>query len=143
MNQCSNSTDVLASWTDNNNYSKGIGDTLKNKNKLNVMKRNYYKVPHKLHSMNLHVVSIAIYSYLARGSEDFNPSVGTIATALNISKTTVVKYIKQLKSSNMLVIVTPGREKVTTKYAFTDQSIWKQIETEEFFGPKVINPETE
>lgn len=97
---------------------------MKNKNKLNALRKGYFKLPNKIVDMNLSAVALALYSYLAKNSEEFNPSVKTMANALNISKGTVIKYLQELKDRNIIKVIEIGRERVTTKYEFVDVKEW-------------------
>jgi DNA-binding transcriptional regulator LsrR (DeoR family) len=57
--------------------------------------------------------------------EDFNPSVGVIAKTLKISKTTVIKYLTELKNRNIIRVIQPGGEHTITKYEFVHLDEWK------------------
>ena len=106
---------------------------MRNKNQLNSMKRNYFKVPCKIYEMGLSLTAIGIYTYLAKQSEEFNPAISVISRSLGISKNTVIKYIKELKDRNILMVVQPGAENLITKYAFVHHKDWvgvAKIETE-------------
>lgn len=98
---------------------------MRNKNKLNALKKAYFKVPNKIMEMGLSSTAIALYSYLAKQPEDFNPSVSIIAKSLNISKPTAVKYLKELKDRNIIHCYEPGRENVISKYEFIKVEDWK------------------
>ena len=97
---------------------------MKNKIKLNKLRVSYFKLPNKLHTSGLSSTAIALYSYLAKGAEDFNPSVAVVSKALQLSETTVVKYYNELKTRNVIKVIQKGREGVTTKYEFSDISDW-------------------
>lgn len=97
---------------------------MKNKNKLNSLKKAYFKLPNRIHTIGLSATAIAIYSYMAKGPEDFNPSVGNMSKALKLSKTTVVKYIKELKNRNIVKVIQPGAENLITKYEFVEIEKW-------------------
>ncbi len=101
---------------------------MKNKTKLNKLKKLYFKCPNKLHTSKLSMGAIALYSYLAKNAEDFNPSVRTVGKALNISDNTAIKYYKELKDRNIIRVVEKGREGVSTKYAFNELSEWTEKE---------------
>lgn len=97
---------------------------MKNKNSLNKMKRSFFKLPNRILDIGLSATAIALYSYFAKMPEDFNPSVGVISKTLKISKTTVVKYIKELKDRNIVRVIQPGGENVITKYELTRPDEW-------------------
>jgi DNA-binding transcriptional regulator YhcF (GntR family) len=61
---------------------------------------------------------------MAKMPEDFNPSVGVMAKALKISKTTVIKYLAELKSRNIIRVIQQGGENVLTKYEFIKLEDW-------------------
>jgi predicted DNA-binding transcriptional regulator len=98
---------------------------MRNKHKLNGLKKAYFKVPNKIHDIGLSATAIAIYSYLAKQPEDFNPPVSVIGRSLKISKNTVVKYLQELKNRNVIKCYEFGREKVTSKYEFINGGDWK------------------
>ena len=98
---------------------------MKNKNGLNKLKKNYFKVPNKIVDSQLSPVAIALYVYLAKLPEDFNPSVGVMSKNLKISKTTVVKYMKELKDRNIVRVIQEGGENVITKYEFVPVTEWQ------------------
>ncbi len=97
---------------------------MKNKLKLNGMKRSYFKVPNKLLDVNLPIMSVAIYVYMAKQSEDFNPSIATMAKILDVNKNTIVKYIKVLKDRNIIKLIARGGERTISKYEFVSIDEW-------------------
>lgn len=98
---------------------------MKNRNKLSLLKKNYFKVPNKLYEVNLSAMAILVYTYLAKVPENFNPSVGTIAKSLGLSKTTVVKYLSELKDRNIIRMIKQGGQNTLTEYEFIDIKDWK------------------
>lgn len=104
---------------------------MKHKTSLNSMKKGYFKLPHKIYSMSLPATAIAIYGYLARGSEEFNPSINTISKALNLARGTTIKYLHELKNRNIIYLIQQGRERVTSKYGFSNPKDWKPVNVTE------------
>ncbi len=99
---------------------------MKNKNEiLNKLKKNYFKIPNKIFEVNLSATAIAMYCYLAKNREDFNPSVSTIAKSLKLSKTTTIKYLKELQNRNIINQYEAGAERRVSKYEFIKGNDWK------------------
>lgn len=97
---------------------------MKNKINLNKMKKRFFKVPNKLLEVNLPATAIALYVYLAKMPEDFNPSLTTMCRSLKLSRNTVLKYIEELKKRNMIRMIQQGYENTLTKYEFVDTKEW-------------------
>lgn len=101
---------------------------MKNRNSvIGKINRQYAKIPNKIYSYSLSITAIGLYTYLASNSEEFNPSVKVISRALGISKTTVIKYMKELKDRNLIKCIKPGGEKVITEYEFTPLNEWLSV----------------
>lgn len=97
---------------------------MKNKNRLNKMKKAYFKIPNKIFDVGLPMAVIGFYTYLAKQPEDFNPAIVTACKQLKISKGSVVSYFQKLKDRNIIKVIQPGGERVITKYEFTDPIDW-------------------
>jgi len=97
---------------------------MKNKTNLNKMKRFYFKMPNRIFDADLSATAIALYAYLAKMPEDFNPSISVIARTLKISKNTVLKYLDELKKKNIIRVIRQGYENVITKYEFNKLDDW-------------------
>jgi predicted DNA-binding transcriptional regulator len=97
---------------------------MQNKIKLNKMTKSYFKVPNRIHDIGLSGMAIAVYSYLAKQPEDFNPAVRVLARSLKISNTTAIKYMKELKDRNIIKVTQAGAENLITKYAFVPYNEW-------------------
>lgn len=98
---------------------------MRNKHKLNKLKKDYIKVPNRILSMGLKPGSIATYLYLAKMPEDFNPAISIIARAINVSKNSVLKYLDELKNRNIIYQYERGAEHKFSKYQFNDVKDWK------------------
>ena len=98
---------------------------MKNKTTLNKLKKSFFKCPNKIHDIGLSAIAIALYSYLAKCPEDFNPSVGVLARQLKISKPTVIKYLQELKDRNIIQVIRPGGQNTITLYEFNETKDWK------------------
>lgn len=98
---------------------------MKNKQDLNKMKKAFFKVPNRVFDIGLSATAIGVYAYLIKMPEDFNPSIGVIAKSLFLSKTTVVKYMKELKDRNLITCIQPGGTNLITKYQLNRPDIWK------------------
>lgn len=97
---------------------------MKNRSKLSKLRKRYFKVPNKIHEVGLSAIAIAVYSYLAKMPEDFNPSIGTLAKALNLSKPTALKYLHELKNRNIIKLIKPGGENTISEYELTELTEW-------------------
>lgn len=97
---------------------------MRNKLKLNKLKKNYFKIPNRIFDMGLEATAIAMYCYLAKQPEDFNPAISVIARNLKVSKPTVVKYMKVLQNRNIIKQYEQGRERVISKYEFISSNEW-------------------
>lgn len=84
----------------------------------------YCKVPNKIYSMGLSVGSIAVYTYLLSGSEDFMPPASVIAKSLGISRPTVKIYLKELEEKTLIKSLTDGGKNTTRRYEFTPIKNW-------------------
>jgi DNA-binding MarR family transcriptional regulator len=100
---------------------------MRNKSKLNKLKKQYFKIPNRIFDMSLPAQAIALYAYLAKQPEDFNPAVSVMAKALRLSKPTVIKYVKELKDRNIIRCYEQGRERVISKYEFIPSNEWENI----------------
>lgn len=97
---------------------------MKNKNRLNRLNKGYIKIPDDIFDMELGPEIIGLFCYLAKQTEDFNPSVRTIGKALRISITSVCKYLKVLQSSNIIRLVKSHSIASPTEYEFIDPKDW-------------------
>lgn len=98
---------------------------MKNKEHLNKLQTHYFKLPLKLFNVGLSSGAISTYTYLASCAESYYPSINTIKKNLNISKNTVVKYLKELESKNIIKCDERGYEGKVTKYSFINIKEWK------------------
>lgn len=89
------------------------------------MKRAFFKVPNKVFDIGLSATAVAIYAYLAKMPEDFNPSIGNMSNVLGISKPTVIKYMKELQNRNIIRCIQPGGENLITRYEFNKPEDWQ------------------
>jgi DNA-binding MarR family transcriptional regulator len=84
----------------------------------------YIKTPGKLYKISLSITAIGLYIYLASNREEFNPSVKVMAKALGVAPGTIEKYLKELKTRNLIKLIKPGGEKVISEYEFVPLSEW-------------------
>lgn len=98
---------------------------MKHKYKLNALKKAYFKIPNKIHGVGLSATAIAIYSYMAMQAETFDPAISVIARSLKLSKTTVIKYLKELQDRNIIKCYDRGAERKISKYEFVNLDDWK------------------
>lgn len=98
---------------------------MKNKQDLNKMKKAFFKMPNKVFDIGLSATAVGLYAYLIKMPEDFNPSVGVMANSLNISKPTVIKYMKELQNRNLITCIQPGGTNLITKYQLNRPDVWK------------------
>lgn len=98
---------------------------MKNKVELNKLNANYFKLPLKIHKINLSCGAIATYGYLASCGEDYYPSINTIRKALKISKNTVIKHLKELEARNIIKCFERGYIGKVSKYEFINIKEWK------------------
>lgn len=98
---------------------------MRNKNILNKLKRNYYKVPTKIHQMGLNSTSISLYYLLASFAEEFNPSIRFLQKKLDLSRPTVIKYLKILETKNIIRKYHQGGQNDLNKYEFVNPGEWK------------------
>lgn len=68
--------------------------------------RDYFPLPNEIFCLNLSYGEIAIYAYLLyrenRKTFQCHPSFRTIGKALNMSRNTVSKYVKQLEEKQLI-----------------------------------------
>lgn len=100
---------------------------MKNKNRFNGLRKNYFKVPLNLFSLDLSINAIGLYVFLSSCSEEFNPSVSFLSKKLKVSRNTVYKYLSELQKTNVISISMKGREGETTRYQFCPPSEWRSL----------------
>ena len=98
---------------------------MKNKEKMNGLSKNYFKVPLTIFDLNLNIATIGLYSFLLSCSEEFNPSISFLKKKLKISRNTVYKHIEELKNRNIITVVVPSSEGQIAKYKLNNPSEWK------------------
>ncbi len=68
--------------------------------------RDYFPLPNEIFCLNLSYSEIAVYAYLLyhedRKTFQCHPSFRTIGNALNMSRNTVSKYVKQLEEKQLI-----------------------------------------
>lgn len=69
---------------------------MQGKNGINKQKSGYIKLPTRLFEIALSLEAMALYVYLIKNTEDYNPSVGSLHNVLKISKKSIRKYLKEL-----------------------------------------------
>lgn len=76
------------------------------KRKYTKKKGHFFPVPNELFSLNLCAAEIAIYCFLMsredRKKYTCHPSFATIGKALNLSKNTVIKYVRSLEDKELI-----------------------------------------
>lgn len=97
---------------------------MKNRIKLNKMRKHYSKIPNKLYNSNLSIMAIGMYCYLASHSESFNPSIKTICSTLKIAKGTAVKYLDELEYRNIIKLIRQGGQATVSEYEFVSMDEW-------------------
>lgn len=100
---------------------------MKNKEKMNSLSKNYFKLPLTIFDLNLNIATIGLYSFLLSCSEDFNPSVSFLKKRLKISRNTVYKHLEDLKNRNIITVETPAKDGQIAKYKLNNPSEWKLI----------------
>ena len=96
-----------------------------NKNLLNQMRYNYTKIPTKLISCGLSPQAISIYVLMAALPESFHPSIQYIKSCLQLSPTTIIKYIQELENRNIIKQLERGFKGKRSKYMFVNPKDWK------------------
>lgn len=88
--------------------------------------RIYSKVPNKIYRMGLSVQELSVFLCLTSFDEEENPSIETIARQVNLSNPTVIKSLKNLQESNLIIKYEQGGIHRVSKYEFTRTNKWKK-----------------
>lgn len=110
-----------------------------NKNKFNKIKnkKGFTGVPNKILSLNLDSQTFHVFFYYVSCTEEYNPSVRTVAKTLNLAPSTVVKINKHLENAGLIkkieqgtVILEKGKAAggKVTKYSLCHPDNWKPLE---------------
>lgn len=103
---------------------------MKNKQKLNHLRSNYFKSTIKIFQMGLDSSAIAVYCYMSSCNEAFDPSVRYMSLRLHMNKNTVTRAVNTLLARNIISLLAAPRRGHTTKYEFVDPEKWVELPTE-------------
>jgi len=95
---------------------------MQGKNGINKQKTGYIKLPIRLFELNLSLEAMALYTYLIKNTEDYNPSVGSLHSILKISKKSIRKYLKELLDHN---VIEKAGFSMFQKYRLVNPKDWK------------------
>ena len=98
---------------------------MKNKNKLNQLRADFFKSSTKIFRMGLDSSSLLVYCYLSSCSENFHPSIRLTARILRINKDTVCKAMRLLQEKNIILLVEAAKAGRSAKYEFVDPVLWR------------------
>jgi predicted transcriptional regulator len=97
---------------------------MRNKNKINSLKKGYIKVPYEVMTKGLSVTAMGLYMWLLSKSEDFEPNVVYIRRELKLSRNTVYKYLNELLENNIIRVREKGFKGRATKYELVGPKLW-------------------
>lgn len=97
---------------------------MKNKDKMNEMRKGYFKIPHRITTLGISATGLGLYLWLISHSEEFNPSVSQIRRELSLSRPTVYKYIGELLSCNLIKVKLKGFKGRSTVYELVSPKEW-------------------
>lgn len=101
---------------------------MKNKTRLNKLKKDFFKAPTKIFRMDLDSSTVLVYCYMASCSEKFNPSIRTISNVLRISNSTASDAINKLKDMNIIQMNQPLKKGFRAEYKFMPPDQWRKLE---------------
>ncbi len=102
----------------------GLGN-VKNRRNMCSMKKGYAKVPIEIFNAGLSPFALGMYCLFISLPEDFDPALSFLSSTLKISRNTVIKYLKELESRNIIKKYhTGGPNAGFSKYEFVARREW-------------------
>lgn len=98
---------------------------MKGKTQINKLKTYYAKVPAKIFEAEVSPNAALLYCFFFSLAEEFNPGLGFISFKLRLSKKTILKYIRELESRNIVRKYKEGGFNEFNKYELILPKEWK------------------